>query len=51
MHDKRAYNDFLSTCVKEIKEVIGYYSSDNEYTLTCLNGQFIHPRFDNLAYL
>ena len=51
MHDKRAYNDFLSTCVKEIKEVIGYDSSDNEYTLTCLNGQFIHPRFENMAYL
>ena len=51
MHDKRAYEDYLSTCVKEIKQAIGYYSNDNEYTLTCLNGQFIHQRFDNLACL
>lgn len=51
MHDKRAYDNYLSTCVKEIKQAIGYNSSENDYTLTCLNGQFIHQRFDNLAHL
>ena len=51
IHHKETYNNYLSTCVKEIKEVIGYHSIDNEYTLTCLNGQFIHQRFENMAIL
>ena len=50
MHDKRAYERYLTDCVKSVKQAVGDCTSD-EYTLTCLNGQFLHRRFENLAHL